>query len=206
MISTSTERQQVIIIPGLGDRTAFIEKATRHWRKRGFEPEVIPVGWRDGSSDFNDKLSFLIDMVRNKARRGPVYLVGTSAGGSMAGHLLYELPNEVKRLALICARLKTGFAGRRSLENMSATSPAFRQSVTSFEKRVESLSQEQLRRIMTVSALFGDEYVPANTSVIPGAYNTRIPTIGHGPSIASALLFSGPVLKFLQFGWKTEVV
>lgn len=204
MISTSTERHQVIIIPGLGDRTVFIEKASRHWRKRCLEPEVIPVGWRDGSSDFNEKLSFLIDLVRKKARNGPIHIVGTSAGASMAGNLLCELPDEVERVAMICARLKTGFDGRRSLENMSATSPAFRQSVTRFEKRIEKLTQEQLRRIMTVSALFGDEYVPANTSVIPGAYNTRIPTIGHGPSIASALLFSGPVLKFLQFGWQAK--
>ena len=199
-----SELQQVLILPGLGDRTSSIAWATQHWRKRGFEPEVIPVGWRDGSSDFNDKLSFLIDMVRKKARNGPIHIVGTSAGGSMAGNLLCELLEEVERVALICARLKTGFDGRRSLENMSATSPAFRQSVTSFEKRIERLTQEQLRRIMTVSALFGDEYVPANTSIIPGAYNTRIPTIGHGPSIASALLFSGPVLKFLQFGWQAK--
>lgn len=199
---SNSEHHQVIIIPGLGDRTAFISRATQHWRKRGFEPEVIPVGWRDGSSDFNDKLSFLIDMVRNKARSGPVYIVGTSAGGSMAGNLLCELPDEVERVAMICARLKTGFDGRRSLENMSATSPAFRQSVTTFEKRVARLPQEQLRRMMTVSALFGDEYVPANTSVIPGAYNTRIPTVSHMFSIGAALVLSGPVLKFLRFGFR----
>ena len=202
---SNSERHQVIIIPGLGDRTTFIEKATRHWRKRGLEPEVIPVGWRDGSSDFNEKLSFLIDLVRKKARNGPIHIVGTSAGGSMAGNLLCELPDEVERVAMICARLKTGFDGRRSLENMSATSPAFRQSVTSFEKRIERLTQEQRKRMMTVRALLGDEYVPADTIAIPGAHNIVIPTGEHIFSIGAALtVFSKPILDFLQFGWRSE--
>lgn len=201
----SSERHQVIIIPGLGDRTAFIEKATRRWRKRGLEPEVVPFGWGDASSSFDDKLSYLLTIVDQRATKGEVSLVGTSAGGSAAVNALLERPDQIMRVVNICGRLKRGLGGLRSLERMSSSSPAFRHSVELLEDRMKSVTPEQRLRMMTVRALLGDEYVPADTIAIPGSNNIVIPTGEHIFSIGAALtVFSKPILDFLQFGWRSE--
>lgn len=200
----NTECHQVLILPGLGDGVAFISRATKHWRKRGFEPEVIPVGWRDGSLDFNDKLKYLLMLVDERAKQGPISIVGTSAGGS-AGYNVFLESDQVLRVVNICGRLKRGLGGIRSLERMSISSPAFRHSVEMLEDRMESVTPEQRLRMMTVRALLGDEYVPADTIAIPGAHNIVIPTGEHILSIGAALtIFSKPILDFLQFGWQTE--
>lgn len=202
---SNSEHHQVIIIPGLGDRTAFIEKATLNWRKRGLEPEVVPFCWGDASSSFDDKLSYLLTIVDQRATKGEVSLVGTSAGGSAAVNALLERPDQIMRVVNICGRLKRGLGGLRSLERMSSSNPAFRHSVELLEDRMKSVTPEQRLRMMTVRALLGDEYVPADTIAIPGSNNIVIPTGEHIFSIGAALtVFSKPILDFLQFGWRSE--
>jgi hypothetical protein len=41
------------------------------------------------------------------------------------------------------------------------------------------LSGKDRERVMTVRALFGDELVPADTVILPGAYNRVILQNGH---------------------------
>jgi hypothetical protein len=52
---------------------------------------------------------------------------------------------------------------------------------------------------MTVRAMFGDELVPADTSILKGAFNTQVPTAEHMLSIGMALtVFSKPIILFLN--------
>ena len=52
---------------------------------------------------------------------------------------------------------------------------------------------------MTVRAMFGDELVPSETTIIKGALNTKVPTPEHMLSTASALtIFSKPLIDFLN--------
>lgn len=86
----------------------------------------------------------------------------------------------------------------RSFETRTASSPSFAKSVQLFESREELLSDNDRQKIMTVRALFGDELVPADTTILRGAYNTVVPTPEHVLSIGMALtLFSRPLITFL---------
>lgn len=52
---------------------------------------------------------------------------------------------------------------------------------------------------MTVRAMFGDELVPPETTIVQGANNTVVPTPEHMLSIGAALtVFSHPLIAFLK--------
>jgi hypothetical protein len=52
---------------------------------------------------------------------------------------------------------------------------------------------------MTVRAMFGDELVPSDTTILIGAYNTMVPTPEHVLSIGATLtIFSKPLILFLK--------
>lgn len=195
------KEHRVIIVPGLGDDTGKITWATNHWRHHSLEPVVYSVGWRDQNIKFQLKLEKLVGLVDKFSKRGStVSLVGLSAGGSAVLNAFCERKDKVHKVVNICGRVRAGSEKVfRSFETRTKSSPAFAQSVTLFEQREELLTGNDRKKIMTVRALFGDELVPPETTIIKGAYNTAVPTPEHVFSIAMALtLFSGPVIKFLN--------
>ncbi len=199
----SKKEHSVIIVPGLGDETKKLEWATNYWQRYSLEPIVHSVGWRDGETEFQPKLQGLVDLIDELADKGDkVSLVGTSAGGSAVCNAFIERRNTVHRVINVCGRLRAGTQkGFRSFEVRSATSPAFAQSIKLFESRETTLTDDDRRKIMTVRAMFGDELVPGDTTILRGAYNTRIPTPEHVFSIGMALtLFSKPLIVFLKKG------
>lgn len=204
MSTEHSERHNVVILPGLSDGVENIILATNWWRNKGLEPHVLKVGWRDGSTDFQPKLDEILRFINQLSSQGRLSIVGTSAGGSAALNAFLARPDIVERAVNICGRLRAGKHRRRSLERMSATSEPFRHSVLLFEESEPRISDELKRRIMTVTARFGDELVPADTSVLEGAYNIKVPTGEHMFSIGMSLtLIAKPVIDFIQFGQPT---
>lgn len=196
-----SKEQRVIVIPGLRDHLKPITLATNHWRHHGLEPVVYSMEWTDERVKFPSKLAELGDLIKEFAIKGDeVSLVGCSAGGSMAINAFFESENRVHKVINVCGRLRTGFSkGFRSLDRRSKSSPAFKQSVELCERRIEELSTSDLKKIMTMRAMLGDELVPAETSILEGAYNTTIPTVEHILSIGAALtVFSKPLIAFLK--------
>ena len=194
-----SKKHHVIIVPGLGDDADKLSWLTNHWRKHGLEPIVHSVGWHD-EQKFQPKLSVLVEMIDRYAQNGDkVSLVGCSAGGSAVLNAFFERKNVVHRVISVCGRLRSGNQkGFRSFEARTDSSPSFATSVQLFESREDSLSDNDRQKIMTVRALFGDELVPADTTILRGAYNTVVPTPEHVLSIAMALtLFSRPLITFL---------
>lgn len=193
---------KVIIIPGLGDNgTRPIELATNHWRRHGLEPYIHLVGWRDGEKSFEPKLKRLLKLVDSFIKTGDrLSLVGTSAGGSAALNVFALRKNRVHRIVNVCGRLRVGpETGFRSFSNQSKTSSSFAESVRCSEKVQKSFSDNDKKRIMTVKAMFGDEFVPPETVTIEGAKNIEIPTIEHMLSISLSLtLFSRVIIDFLK--------
>ena len=196
-----TKGHSIIIIPGLGNDTSRLEWATRHWRNHGLEPLVHSVDWYEG--DFQPKLQKLVGLIDELTGKGNIVsLVGASAGGSAALNAFIEKKDVVHRVVNVCGRLKTGtHTGFRSFESRTASSPAFAQAVKLFESREETLTDRDRQKIMTVRAMFGDELVPGDTTVVRGSYNTQVPTPEHIFSIGAALtVFSKPVILFLKSG------
>ncbi len=191
----------VIIIPGLGDEVGTLQKVTSHWKKYGLEPVMHSVGWRDGKNEFLPKLARLIVLIDRLAKDGAIVsLVGTSAGGSAALNAFIERRNVIHGVINVCGRLRTGpEKGFRSFQSKTASSPAFAQSVKLVEANEVNLTTRDRQKIMTVRALFGDELVPADTTILVGAYNATVPTPEHVLSIGAALtLFSKPLIAFLK--------
>ena len=191
---------KVILVPGLGDDTRFLNWATKNWQKHGLEPVVHSVGWRDGESSFEPKLKRLISLIDEFVKEGnQVSLVGTSAGGSAVLNAFIQRKDSIHKVVNVCGRLKVGpTSGFRSFQSKTQTSPAFAKSVKLCESEIKSLSKQDLKKIMTVQAMFGDELVPSETTIIHGALNTKVPTPEHMISIATALtIFSKPMIDFL---------
>lgn len=197
-----SKEHKVIVIPGLGDhRTKPLELAVNHWRSQGLDPIVHAVGWHDAEDSFSPKLHKLVEMIDRFVGQGDtVSLVGTSAGGSAALNAFIERKNVVHRMINVCGRLKVGpTTGFRSFESKSKSSSAFAESVKLCEAQEKSLTAIDRQKIMTVRAMFGDELVPPETTILQGAYNTRVPTPEHVLSISAALTaFSRPLIVFLK--------
>lgn len=198
-ISTSLSHQ-IIILPGLSDRVEQITKATNFWRKRGLEPHVVRMGWRDvEQKSIEMKLDEIIALAERLSNSGRVSILGISAGGSAALNAFISRPDLFFKATNVCGRLRAGNHHFRSFEKMSKTSKMFRESILKFEKSETEIPHEFRERILTVSALFGDELVPADTSGLEGAKNIRIPTVEHGLSIGLALtVFSGAIFSFVK--------
>lgn len=198
------KKHKVIVIPGLGDRRIKpLEMAVAHWRLQGLEPIVHAVGWHDREDSFEPKLQRLTKMIDRFSQAGDkVSLVGTSAGGSAALNAFIERRDAVHRVINVCGRLRVGpETGFRSFESKSKSSPAFAESVKLCELKQETLTDSDKEKVMTVRAMFGDELVPSETTIIEGAYNTKVPTLEHVFSIAMSLtLFSRPLIAFLKRG------
>lgn len=189
----------MIVVPGLGDEVNRLRWLTNHWRKHGLEPIVTSAGWYDGEP-FQPKLKRLLDLIdRLTRKKNIVSLVGTSAGGSAVINAFCQRRRNVHRVVSVCGRLRIGTQrGARSFKARTASSPSFAQSVKLCEKNISTLTAADKKKIMTIRAMFGDELVPANTTVIPGAYNTQVPTPEHVLTIAAALtVFSNPLFDFL---------
>ncbi len=172
-----------------------------HWKGKGLDTMIHSVGWRDGEPSFTAKLKRLVDIIDCFIEQGDrVSLVGTSAGGSAALNAFIERKDTVHRVINVCGRLRTGpTTGFRSFESKTSSSLSFRDSVILCEGREKELSATDSQRIMTVTALFGDELVPPDTIALSGAYNIAVPMLGHSVSIGAALtVFSRPLIAFLQ--------
>lgn len=197
-----SKEHKVIVIPGLGDhRTKPLEMAVNHWRSQGLDPIVHAVGWHDEEGSFAPKLHRLVEMIDSFVGQGDtVSLVGTSAGGSAALNAFIERRDVVHRVINVCGRLRVGpRTGFRSFESKSKSSPTFAESVQLCEAQEKSLTAADRQKIMTVRAMFGDELVPPETTILQGAYNTRVPTPEHVLSIGAALTaFSRPLIVFLK--------
>jgi len=193
---------KVVIIPGLGDRGKMTFWITRHWQRHGLKPFIFLMDWYK-PQDLQAKLTGLTRLIDDCAKDGDkISLVGCSAGASAALNAFCERKNIVHKVVSVCGRLRAGNQnGFRSFESRSRSSAAFTESVKLFESRESAISKQDKKRIMAISALFGDELVPADTSFIHGANNITIPTIEHSLSILMALtIFSKTIIEFLAAG------
>lgn len=194
----------VIIIPGLGDDRFgalwIIQKLTNYWSTYGLTPIVYAIGWHNGEKEFQPKLNRLIKYIDALSKTyEKISLVGTSAGASAALNAFFVRRKKVYKAISVCGRLFPGSGyKRRSLENMAKNSPPFRESVLLFARTEPTLTRFDRRRLMTIRARFGDEMVPAATSVLEGATNVTIPLFEHVVCIGLAFMPKAtPIIDFL---------
>lgn len=186
-----------IIVLGLG--VNYESKIVTYlWEKQGVRVIFFRANWRS-REDYKSKLKRLLNLIDEESVNTTISLVGASAGGSLVLNAFGNRKNKVNKVVTVCSRLmKDKLAGFRGFVNRTRGYPAFSESVINAEKKVLGLKNYERKRIMTVHALFGDELVSANTSIINGAYNTVVPTGEHVLSIVSSLtVFSGKIVRFI---------
>ncbi|MDO8429191.1 MAG: hypothetical protein Q7S88_01045 [Candidatus Daviesbacteria bacterium] len=188
----------VIIIPGLGDRYLSTKLSTVDWKNRlDLNPYIHLAPWKD-DEEFHFKLKRLTDLIDYLVSQGSVSLVGISAGWSLVVNAYSQRREDITRLVNVCGRGSAGKNVRPNLTYSAKKSPAFKQSVLAAEKVLPTLSDSDLRKIMTIRGLY-DEAVPLSTIPILGAKNIQIPSLGHVPTITIAMTIArGPMVKFLQ--------
>jgi hypothetical protein len=187
----------VIYFPGLGDEKT--DKAQMFmlsfWKIYGLNPVYHPMIWIDKKS-FSEKLESILEEVDSYIAKGDkVSLVGVSAGGSIAINVYAQRRKDIYRVACVCGKLKNPQTIRESTYSRNL---AFKGSLAELEKSLPSLSNEDRRKILSLSAI-RDQQVPPADTIIEGARSGKLPMTGHVKSITYALTFgSHRIAKFFK--------
>ncbi len=195
--SLDQKRRNVLILAGTGDSRAksTIELATKHWKNHGIDVTVYNVGWREDSLELAEKLRQIERLVDDLSQKGEVSIIGCSAGASAAFNILLKKPDVVQKAIGICGRIR----GAKTEWGTNGHDDPFVQSVLLFEGNEAQIPDELRKRMMTVTARYGDGLVPDGAAHVEGAQNITIPTKMHGLSIVMALtLFKKPLIDFIK--------
>jgi len=188
-------RQSVLlVIPGTHDDkyTKYIKFLMLWWRLQGYVSIIHQIHWENPES-FASKLKKLSKRLMDlKSPSNTISVIGISAGGSAAVNLLCLYPQLIYKVIDICGPLRFN-------QDMEISSTSARASLRLCEKNVSALSKSIRSRIMTISAKFGDQVVPAISVPLKGAVNISFPSRGHKLTIALALtFFSNALSEFLN--------
>ena len=190
--------QNLILIPGLGDRKWLYRLVCPVWRLRGFQTHVLVFGWEDASSNYQEKQTRLDDYVRSLD--GDVYIIGASAGGMAALHALAGDNGKIKGVATIA----TPYIYRQKLQNNF-----LEQAIAELATALPQIQASHARRITSFYGVY-DQVVPPNDSHLDNIHSVKrligsrianityeqLPTIGHGLTIAAGLtIFDGRIRK-----------
>jgi pimeloyl-ACP methyl ester carboxylesterase len=143
----------------------------------------------------------LLKKIDRESKKETIMLLGISAGASLAMNAFMQRLDKVEKMVSLCGRLRRGWSDdkiRKKLQKGTMKHRAFKESVKLLEHGVKDLKRKDKKRIMTISAKFGDELIPIETSKLEGAKNILIPTIEHVLSIFSGMTANfEPIRKFL---------
>lgn len=184
---------QVIYIPGLGDRRAILQRfAVKLWRLYGVMPHVFQMHW-DNSTPYSDKQLRLLARVDTLHDRGPVVLVGSSAGASAVINA-YEARKD-KVIAVVCIAGKLNNPQTMASRYKQQT-PSFWDSAHRVPAALKTLTTNDRKCVLSIRGA-SDAIVPARDSIIEGATNSVVWTRGHVLTIAWQLVFGARA--FLRF-------
>lgn len=185
----------IFYIPGLGDGyDRFRQKALRLWVIFGVHPILIPMRW-DDDEPYKDKFQRVTDAIEQATTsRTRITLIGESAGASMAINA-FAAHTVVASLVTIAG---VNTSGTPVAAYRLRRSPAFAESRQRLDDSLKRLSVGRKNAIHTVSAA-SDNAVPARHSLIAGARNYRLWTIGHLATITLCLtLLSGYIVSLAK--------
>lgn len=180
----ATEKRQLIIIPGLGDRVRLYRLVIPVWKLLGYDVHIFSFGWEDVNEDFQAAIKRLVDYI-DDLRATRVSIIGASAGGTAAINVLAERPQTVRRVVTIA----TPYRYLAHLENEKLKDSIDHIDLNANSIRLKILSTYGLR----------DQTVPPNISKPRGIYTKKLYAVNHGYIIAIALVaYCLNIRKFLE--------
>ncbi|MCW1908766.1 MAG: hypothetical protein KIH63_005500 [Candidatus Saccharibacteria bacterium] len=181
----------VIYVPGLGDHRSYGQHIViQLWRVFGLRPHYFPLLWRSDEA-FEDKLQRLVAHIDTVAANGnKVSLVGASAGASAVINAYSARSKVIASVVCICGKIQNP---DKVDESYFIANPPFRKSIYMVKDSLDSLSKDQIARIMSIHPIY-DPVVPVSETLIPGAVEKEIKTRGHAFSIFYTLIFGSRVI------------
>jgi pimeloyl-ACP methyl ester carboxylesterase len=177
------KEHHVIYVPGLGDKYSYgQDKALKLWKWFGIVSHYHAVGWDDGES-FVPKLARLLDMIDDLSNKHTVSLAGASAGASAVLNAYAAKNDRIAGLVSISGKINHPETVGEDLYNEN---PAFRQSMELLPQNLKQLNQQMRQRIMSIHPLY-DTQVPPPDTLIDGAHEKLIWSVGHSFSIGIAI-------------------
>lgn len=184
----------LIYVPGLGDsRVTGQRLAVRSWKIWGVQTEVFQMNWADKEpwAQKFQRLIERIDVLRLSGTR--VALVGSSAGASAVVNAYAARQQNIVGCVLIAGKVNRPQAiGRR----YATHNPAFVASVQNCQQSLVELGKDYRARILSLYAV-ADGIVHCTDSVIEGAHNKRVWSVGHAFTIGVQIIFGAP--RFIRF-------
>jgi len=192
--------RKIIVVSGLGDNGRGLAVGSAWWKKEGLRPIIFLPNW-ENNEGIEPKLTRLLKLIDKESKKETIFLIGISAGASLAMNAFLQRLEKVEKMVSLCGRLKLGWSRdkiAKKLQKDTFKHLAFEESVKLLESNIENLGKKDRKRILTVSAKFGDEIIPIGTSQMEGAKNILIPTMEHILSIFSGMTVNfEPIRKFL---------
>lgn len=167
----SSGKPALIIIPGLGDRVRRYSQLLPLWKKLGYNARIFSFDWENPNEDFEKSSSKLLSEI--DAHHNPIYLIGASAGGSVAVNALASRPEIVKKVITIAATFK------------HAPHPGNAKLAAPIDYLSSLNSTPPAGKILSIYGLY-DQKVPPHLTTHLKASHRRIGIIGHGTIIAAA--------------------
>lgn len=190
--------QNVIFVPGLGDKVHFAKLVTKLWKSDEICIFVFDTQWKSKET-FVKKLARLIRQIDTLSKNdNKISLIGMSAGGSLVINAYAQRKDKIHKLITVSSRLLKGKEAFPSLSLASLGFPSFKESVTRCEVLLASFRLTNKAKLMTTQSLLYDGIVPLSTMTIPGIKNLKIPIPFHSLSIAATLtIYRKQIINFL---------
>lgn len=172
-----SNKQPLIIIPGLGDRNRLHKAFVPIWRAWGYDARIFSFGWEDETEDFDQAMQRLIEYIDTFSKT-KVKIIGISAGGTVALHALSRRPNIVEKIVTVA----TPFTPMSGMYN---------------KKLESSLAQIKLPLSKAVVlSLYGlyDQTVPVSNTRSLAVPSHRVFAVRHSIIIGVAMTFYGPLI------------
>jgi alpha-beta hydrolase superfamily lysophospholipase len=180
-------RPKLIIVPGIGDDARIYYAFARHWNRLGYDTHVISFNWREAAVPFDTAMAAFLRQV-DRFRDKPVYIIGISAGGTVAVNTL-TVRNNVKKVITICSPWDT----MPNLHN-----PLLAASIARLKANLLLLTPQQKQRLLSVYGLY-DQVVATHLSRPAGVPSKRVLGIVHAPTIYLAVvLYTRSLHRFLK--------
>lgn len=169
----SKNRITILYIPGLGDQYDWFRLASlKCWRIWGVHTQLVPMKWYGGGSFESswDSIKKAVDSA--KANGDKVFVIGESAGATMAIHTAAHLP--IDAFATLCGVTNPNASISSSI---FARSPSFKQSVQKLQSSLDILKDKPVPALRFIAWL--DTVVTPSVNTLSGARTIRLPSIGH---------------------------
>lgn len=177
-------KRHLVIVTGLGDRKWLHILVKPIWAILGFKTYVFKYGWKNDKIEnyvLQQRLADFIDNIQSNC----VYIIGVSAGGTVAINILASRPLKIAKVVTIC----TPYSPIPCMDNQLANA-----SINQLQLTLQTISKDTKNKIIAIYSCH-DQIVPVQYGKPANIKTKQLKTVGHGLSIAFSLTILSRYIK-----------